>query len=85
MFWDDLVRRWRKEAKVNDPAFLRAMGGHVAVLPAPRRVRQSRPLLLALAILALLALLLFRYGPTGVVTVTDSTEPTQPAIVVSSA
>jgi hypothetical protein len=83
MFWDDLVRRWRKEARVNSPESLRAIGGHVAVLPAPRRARQSRPLLLVLAILALLLLLVIRSGTLDVKT--NTTEPTPPASIVRSA
>jgi hypothetical protein len=83
MFWDDLVRRWRKETKANSPRLLRAAGGHVAVLPAPQRTRQVRPLLVVLAILALFLLLLFGSGRAGVVT--NTTEPTQPASVLMSA
>jgi len=83
MFWDDLVRRWRKETKANSPRLLRAAGGHVAVLQAPQRTRQVRPLLVILAILALLLLLLFGSGRAGVVT--NTTEPTQPASVLTSA
>jgi hypothetical protein len=32
MFWDDLVRRWRRDARGVDPRLLRAAAGHVAVL-----------------------------------------------------
>lgn len=42
MFWDDLVRRWRRDVRGVDPRLLRAAAGHVAVLPAPRRRRRSR-------------------------------------------
>jgi hypothetical protein len=53
---------------------LRAAGGHVAVLPAPQRVRQSRPLLLGLLVLAALALrLAFGSGRVQVVTSTVAT------------
>jgi len=83
MFWDDLVRRWRNEAKAVSPRFLRAAGGHVAVLPDPRRTRQVRPLLVVLAILALVLLLLFGSGRVGVVT--NTAEPTQPASVLTRA
>jgi hypothetical protein len=83
MFWDDLVGRWRKETGAMSPRLLRAAGGHVAVLPDPRRTRQMRPLLLVLAILALLLLLLFGSGRVGVVT--NTTEPTQSASVLTSA
>lgn len=82
MFWDDLVRRWRKETTANSPRLLRAAGGHVAVLPAPRRARQVRPLLLALVILAVLLLLLFGSGRVGAVT--NTTEATQAASVLAS-
>jgi hypothetical protein len=83
MFWDDLVRRWRKEAKTISPRLLRAAGGHVAVLPDPRRERRARPLLVVLMVLALLLLLLLGSGRVGVVT--NTSEPTQPAIVLTSA
>ena len=83
MFWDDLVRRWRKDTKAISPRLLRAAGGHVAVLPDPRRTRHVRPLLMLLAILALLLLLLFGSGRVGVVT--NTAEPTQPARVLTSA
>jgi hypothetical protein len=66
MFWEDLVRRWRREHHVVDPRDLRAAGGHVAVLPAPRRRRRSRlPWLVVtvLAIIGALALLLISGGP----------------------
>jgi hypothetical protein len=53
VFWDDLVRRWRRDARVVSPRLLRATGGHVAVLPAPRRGRRN-PLLLVLVTLALI-------------------------------
>jgi hypothetical protein len=52
VFWDDLVRRWRRDARVVSPRLLRATGGHVAVLPAPRRGRRN-PLLLVIVTLAL--------------------------------
>lgn len=82
MFWDDLIRRWRKETRANSPRLLRAAGGHVAVLPDPQRARQIHPLLLlVLAILALLVLLLFGSGRVGVVT--NTPEPTQPAAVLT--
>jgi hypothetical protein len=82
MFWDDLVRRWRKSNKANSPRLLRAAGGHVAVLPSPQRARQVRPLLVILAILALLLLLLFRSGRIEMVP--NTTEPTQPTSVLVS-
>jgi len=83
MFWDDLIRRWRRETKLNSPRLLRAAGGHVAVLPAPQRARQVRPLLVVLAILGLLLLLWSRSTTGG--EVTNTAEPTQPASVLRSA
>lgn len=62
MFWDDLVRRWRRESRVISPQLLRGAGGHVAVLPQPRRRRRSRLLLLLLALLAIGAVLLVGSG-----------------------
>jgi hypothetical protein len=62
MFWDDLVRRWRREAKVVSPQLLRGAGGHVAVLPAPRQRRRSRLELLLLVLLAIAALLFVGSG-----------------------
>jgi len=62
MFWDDLVRRWRRESKVVGPRLLRGAGGHVAFLPAPRRQRRSRLLVLLLVLLAIGALLLVGSG-----------------------
>ena len=62
MFWDDLVRRWRREARVVSPQLLREAGGHVAVLPTPRRRRRSRVLMLLLVLLAIGALLLVGSG-----------------------
>jgi hypothetical protein len=60
MFWDDLVRRWRRDVRGVSPRLLRAAAGHVAVLPAPRPRRRSRwPwLVLAAFVLAAIALLL---------------------------
>lgn len=62
MFWDDLVRRWRREHRVVDPRDLRTVGGHVAVLPAPRRRRRARWPWLAIVALAIIALLLLLGG-----------------------
>lgn len=41
VYWEDLIRRWRRETRTLDPATLRATGGHVAVLPGPRRQRRG--------------------------------------------
>lgn len=83
MFWNDLVRRWRRETKLNSPRLLRAAGGHVAVLPTPQRARQVRPLLMVLVILGLVLLLWSRSATGG--EVTNTAEPTQPASVLRSA
>jgi len=60
MFWDDLIRRWRRDHRAADPRVLRAAAGHVAVLPAPRRRRRSRlPLLILIALgIAVIVMLL---------------------------
>jgi type VI protein secretion system component VasF len=66
VFWDDLIRRWRREHRAVDPRELRAAGGHVAVLPGPRRRRRSRlPWLVvaALAIAGAIAILLLNGSP----------------------
>lgn len=75
MYWDDLIRRWRRGSKAVSPRLLRAAGGHVAVLPAPRRTPGVRPLLVILAIVALVMLLLPRFGTSGVVTITPAPAP----------
>lgn len=63
MFWDDLVRRWRRETRGLSPRLLRATAGHVAVLPAPRAHRRSRlPWLVLLALVLALAVLLLQSG-----------------------
>ena len=54
MFWDDLMRRWRRDIGSVDQRTLRGTGGNVAALPAPRRQRRWRPVLL-LAVLAIAA------------------------------
>jgi hypothetical protein len=59
MFWDDLVRRWRRDVGGLSPRLLRATAGHVAVLPAQRPRQRSRVpwLVLVALILAVIALL----------------------------
>ncbi|HEY4632656.1 MAG TPA: hypothetical protein VIH00_01970 [Candidatus Limnocylindrales bacterium] len=74
MYWDDLIEHWRKGRRANSPRLLRAAGGHVAVLPSPRRRRRIRPLVVALAIIVLLLLLLF--GSGSLEPSTDAPEPT---------
>jgi hypothetical protein len=71
MFWDDLVRRWRRDLRARDPEVLRAAGGHVAVYPAPHRARRTRsPLMALLVLVALALLLLFVVRPSGAATST---------------
>jgi hypothetical protein len=63
MFWDDLIRRWRRDIGGMSPRLLRAAAGHVAVLPAAkprRRLRVPWLVLIALGIAAIL--LLFQSG-----------------------
>jgi len=63
MFWDDLIRRWRRDTGGLSPRLLRGAAGHVAVLPAPkprRRLRVPWLVLIALGIAAIL--LLFQSG-----------------------
>ena len=63
MFWDDLIRRWRRDTGGMSPRVLRAAAGHAAVLPAPkprRRLRVTWLVLIALGIAAIL--LLFQSG-----------------------
>jgi hypothetical protein len=63
MFWDDLVRRWRRDARGVDRRLLRATAGHVAVLPAPRRRRRSRaPWLVLIVLLVGVVILLLVQG-----------------------
>ena len=60
MFWDDLIRRWRRDTGGISPRLLRAAAGHVAVLPTPRPRRRLRVpwlLLIALGIAAIVWLL----------------------------
>jgi hypothetical protein len=57
VFWDDLIRRLRRDNRAFSPSALRAMAGHVAVLPAPRpRGRRNLGILIA-AMAGLLAVL----------------------------
>ena len=64
MFWDDLVRRLRRDVGSVDQRLLRATAGNVAALPAPRRQRRSRwPLWIAVIALAIAAVLVEWLGP----------------------
>jgi type VI protein secretion system component VasF len=63
MFWDDLVRRWKRDVGGLSPRLLRATAGHVAVLPARRARRRSRmPWLLLIALVLAVAVLLLQSG-----------------------
>jgi hypothetical protein len=60
MFWDDLMRRWRRDAGAMSPRLLRAAAGHVALLPAPkprRRLRIPWLVLIALGVVAIVLML----------------------------
>ena len=60
MFWDDLIRRWRRDTGGLSPRLLRAAGGNVAVLPTPkprRRLRLPWLFLIALGIAVIVLLL----------------------------
>jgi hypothetical protein len=56
MFWDDLIRRWRRENPSLGPHLLAGAAGHVAVAPTPRRRSRRGLLLLIVGLLVLLAL-----------------------------
>lgn len=58
MFWDDLIRRWRRDTGGISPRLLQEAAGHVAVLPAPRPRRRSRVLWLFLVALGLAVIVL---------------------------
>jgi hypothetical protein len=63
MFWDDLVRRWRRESGGMSSRALRAAAGHVAVLPTPRPRRRARlPWLVLVSIAFALLVLLLQHG-----------------------
>ena len=81
MFWDDLIRRWRRDYKVVSPRLLRGVGGHVAVLPAPRRRRQTRLLIFLVILMALGAALL---ASSGGISITPGDTEGTPAGVVTA-
>jgi hypothetical protein len=59
MFWDELVRRWRRDVRAIDPRLLRTAGGHVAALPQPRPRRRIpwRAVVLGIAVAAFMVAL----------------------------
>lgn len=57
MFWDDLMRRWRREVVGLDRHLLRGAAGNVAAFPAPRRRRRSRLVFWLIGIAIAIALL----------------------------
>jgi hypothetical protein len=70
MFWDDLVRRWRRDVRAADSRLLREAGGHVAVLPSPKRRRRSRvPWLIILAVIVAVGVMLLQGGQAQALTV----------------
>jgi hypothetical protein len=58
MFWDELMRRWRRDNRGLGPNLLVGAGGHVAVAPAPRRRSRRWVILLIAGTAALIALAL---------------------------
>jgi hypothetical protein len=58
MFWDDLVRRWRRDNPSLGPHLLAGAAGQVAVAPTPHRRSRQALLLLIVGLLVLLALAL---------------------------
>jgi len=69
MFWDDLMRRWRREHGGVDPRLLLAAAGSVAVLPGPRPHPRSRALRLVLLAIGAAAALLLLGGEVEAFTV----------------
>jgi hypothetical protein len=57
MYWDDLIRHWRRGTPRESQRLLRAAAGHVTVLPAPRPRPRRRLLWLVTALIGSLALL----------------------------
>lgn len=73
MFWDDLIRRWRRDTGGMDPRLLRAAAGHVAVLPTPKPRRRLRlPWLFLIALGIAVIVLLFQNGQVQAVLVAAS-------------
>ena len=70
MFWDDLIRRWRRDTGGLSPRLLRAAAGHVAVLPTPKpRQRLRVPWIFLIALGIAVIVLLFQSGQVQAVLV----------------
>jgi hypothetical protein len=73
MFWDDLIRRWRRDTGGLSPRLLRAAAGHVAVLPTPKpRQRLRVPWLFLIALGIAVIVLLLQSGQVQAVLVAIS-------------
>jgi hypothetical protein len=56
MYWDDLLRKWRRDNRSLGPRMLAGTAGMVAVTPNRRRGSRRTLVALVLAVLVLLAL-----------------------------
>ena len=56
MFWDDLIRRWRRDNRQLGPRLLAGAAGYVAVAPTRRRRSRVSFILLIIAVGVLIAL-----------------------------
>ena len=63
MYWDELVKRWRREAGTRDSRQLQAIGGNVAAFAARQPRRQSWRWLALIVYAALIALALLLLAP----------------------
>ena len=82
MFWDDLLRRWRRDNRQLGPRLLVGAAGRVAVAPTRRAPRRRTYLALAVAILVLLGLASATGRLSAAVIPGDSAPP--PAVVMLS-
>ena len=64
MFWERLVRRFRRGARAFDPAVLQTAGGNGASMPAPPRRRVHVAWIVLIAMGVALVLLLSQSGHT---------------------
>ena len=74
MFWDDLIRRWRRETPMTGPRMLAGAAGYVAVIRPPRRRRRVTPLVLAILFM-IMFLLAVSQVRTGTSTASHATPP----------